>query len=170
MGTKERLKLKQKVEKIELLDLEAMKPHIIDMKTPEVVFKLLVDSDCVIFGRHIASSKVKGTKLHFSQKYDIALRPYQSPTCLDEKLAFVMANMALIKAGDIVYDPFFGSGSTGIAAAYFGAFVYGSDIDLRVLNGTKIGRKSYKPEVLSKVEETKENFDVFTNFMYYRQP
>ena len=77
--------------------------------------------------------------------------------------------MALIKPGDMVYDPFFGSGSTGTAASYNGAFVYGSDIDLRVLQGTRIGRKSYKQEVLSKVADADQGFDVFTNFKYYKQ-
>ena len=55
------------------------------------------------------------------------------------------------------------------AAAYFGAFVYGSEIDLRVLQGTKIGRKSYKQKVLSKVADADQGFDVFTNFNYYKQ-
>jgi len=76
VSTHKKLKLKEKVDKIEAIDLEVMKPHLIDLKAPEVVFKLLLHSDCVIFGRFIASSKVSGTKLHFTQKYDVALRPY----------------------------------------------------------------------------------------------
>jgi len=76
-----------------------------------------------------------------------------------------MANMAKVRPGDMVYDPFFGSGSTGVAMAHFKAIVFGSDIDLRVLHGTKIGRKTYNKEILSKVNS--DTFDVFTNFGYY---
>ena len=47
----------------------------------------------------------------------------------------------------MAFDPFFGSGSTGIALSHFKAVVYGSDIDLRVLTGSKLGRKCYNEEV-----------------------
>ncbi len=47
-----------------------------------------------------------------------------------------MANQALIKPGSIVWDPFVGTGSIIVAAAHYGAHVYGSDIDYRVLHGT----------------------------------
>lgn len=143
-----------------------MQPHAIDLTNPEVVLRVLVHKTGVIFGRRVVTSKIKGS--HFAQKYDVKLRPYQAPTCLDEKLAFIMANMAKIKAGDLVYDPFFGSGSTGVAMAHFKAIVVGSDIDLRVLHGTKIGRKTYNQEVLSKMEQA--HFDVFTNFTHYGLP
>ena len=50
---------------------------------------------------------------------------------MDSELSLISANQALIKPGFLMYDPFVGTGSFLVAAAYFGAFVLGSDIDGR---------------------------------------
>lgn len=39
---------------------------------------------------------------------------------MDPTLSLLMANQALAKSGDLVYDPFVGSGSLLVAAAKFG--------------------------------------------------
>lgn len=54
---------------------------------------------------------------------------------MDPLLSLVMANMACIKPGDIVLDPFVGSGGLLVAAAHYGAFVFGTDIDYLMLHG-----------------------------------
>lgn len=54
---------------------------------------------------------------------------------MDPQLSLIMANQALIKSGDIVMDPFVGSGSLLVAAAHFGAYVLGVDIDFLMLHG-----------------------------------
>ena len=54
-----------------------------------------------------------------------------------------MANQALASPGDLVYDPFVGSGSIALACSHFGAKVLGSDLDQRVLRGLGVGRKTY---------------------------
>ena len=41
----EKLKVKKKLEYIEKLDLEAMKPHHISLKDAEVKFKIVIDSN-----------------------------------------------------------------------------------------------------------------------------
>ena len=38
-----------------------------------------------------------------------------------------------VKKGDLVYDPFVGTGSILVAAAHFGAHTMGADIDIRVV-------------------------------------
>ena len=38
-----------------------------------------------------------------------------------------------VKKGDLVYDPFVGTGSILVAAAHFGAHTIGADIDIRVV-------------------------------------
>ena len=58
-----------------------------------------------------------------------------------------MANQALASPGDLVYDPFVGSGSIALACSHFGAKVLGSDLDQRVLRGLGVGRKTYNEEV-----------------------
>ena len=69
-----------------------------------------------------------------------------------------MANQALVKPGDLVFDPFVGSGSLAIACTHLGAQLFGADIDMRVLSGKAVGRPNctrYK------------KYDIFTNFDHY---
>lgn len=54
---------------------------------------------------------------------------------MDPQLSLLMANQALVKDGDIVLDPFVGSGSLLVAAAQFGGYVFGTDIDYLMLHG-----------------------------------
>ena len=51
----------------------------------------------------------------FYTRYDLKKRPYLGPTSTDHELAFLMANQAQITPGDLVYDPFVGTGSIAVA-------------------------------------------------------
>ena len=90
----------------------------------------------------------------------------------------MLANVAQVSEGSFVYDPFVGSASTLIACSHFGAFTFGSDIDMRVLLGTSVGRMSYDNELTESViknakpgtKEAESKFDVFTNFKHYKKP
>lgn len=42
---------------------------------------------------------------------------------MDPQLSLLMANQAMAGKGDLVFDPFVGSGSLLVAAAKFGAYV-----------------------------------------------
>jgi tRNA (guanine10-N2)-methyltransferase len=79
-----------------------------------------------------------------------------------------MANQGQCKEGDLVYDPFVGTGSIAIACQHFGSCVLGSDIDMRVLKGYGVGRKTKNTgiEGLDKIEK----FDIHTNFKHYKLP
>lgn len=50
---------------------------------------------------------------------------------------------------------------------HHGAFVMGSDIDMRVIKGYGVGRKT-KNDVAGLDQITK--FDIFTNFKHYKLP
>ena len=57
-----------------------------------------------------------------------------------------------------------GTGSIATALQHFGAFVFGSDLDIRVIKGYGVGRKTKnKIEGLEKIEK----FDIRTNFDHY---
>jgi tRNA (guanine10-N2)-methyltransferase len=94
-------------------------------------------------------------------------RYYLGPTSTDHELAFMMANQAELKEGDIVFDPFVGTGSILIACSVIGCSCFGADIDLRVLQGYSVGRKVKKS--LPGTEEIKRD-DVFANFKFYGLP
>jgi tRNA (guanine10-N2)-methyltransferase len=66
-------------------------------------------------------------------KYELSRRKYLGPTAMDAEIALLMATQALVQPGQLVYDPFVGTGSILIAAAHFGALTMGADIDIRVV-------------------------------------
>lgn len=85
----------------------------------------------VYAGRLIA----RGDMREVLKKFDLKTRPYLGPTTLDETLTFLLANLAGVKKGDYVMDPFVGTASILMALAYYGAFCVGTDIDIRVIKG-----------------------------------
>ena len=62
-------------------------------------------------------------------------RPFFHPGCMSPKLARAMVNLARVKKGDFVLDPFCGTGGILIEAGLIGAKVIGSDIDWRMKKG-----------------------------------
>jgi tRNA G10 N-methylase Trm11 len=53
----------------------------------------------------------------------------------EQNTFFQMANQGLARPGSLVNDPFAGTGSILYAAAWYGAYVFGSDIDGRPMRG-----------------------------------
>lgn len=71
---------------------------------------------------------------------------------MDPQLSVLMANQALVRPGHLVLDPFVGSGSLLVAAAKFGAYVMGSDIDYLMLHA-----KTRPSRISQKVRELDES-------------
>lgn len=129
------------------------------MKNPEASFHVFEDyapktpvPKYLYLGRFIAESgrQAKTT-------YDLKKRHYISTTSMDAELALLTANIALAAPGKIFFDPFMGTGGFPLAAAHFGAYVCGSDIDGRSIRGT--GGSARKGQVGKK--------DVAGNFAQY---
>eukprot|EP00914_Ancora_sagittata_P017817 GHVO01035098.1.p1 GENE.GHVO01035098.1~~GHVO01035098.1.p1 ORF type:complete len:199 (-),score=14.22 GHVO01035098.1:17-613(-) len=53
---------------------------------------------------------------------------------MDPTLSLLMATMGQVKANDLVFDPFVGSGGLLVSSAHFGAYVMGTDIDYNLLH------------------------------------
>jgi tRNA (guanine10-N2)-dimethyltransferase len=62
-------------------------------------------------------------------------RPYFHPTSTDPKIARVLVNLARIKKGDMVFDPFCGAGGILIEAGLMGMQLRGCDISAEMLEG-----------------------------------
>lgn len=67
--------------------------------------------------------------------YNIAKRPYFGTTTFESELSLVTCNLAQVKPGSLVYDPFVGTGSFLLGSSYFGGYTFGSDIDWLALKG-----------------------------------
>lgn len=68
---------------------------------------------------------------------------------MDPQLSLIMANQAQVQKGDVVLDPFVGTGSLLVAASHFGGYTLGTDIDFLMLHGrTRPSRISQKVRYL----------------------
>lgn len=105
-----------------------------DKATPQAYGKTppKLEPTQLYFGRWIA----KGSR-EVAEYYDLKKRRYISTTSMDAELALITANMAQADKGKVFFDPFVGTGSFCVAAAHFGAHVFGSDIDGRSFKGGK---------------------------------
>ena len=133
----------------------------VEMKTPEVVFSVLFDFgvkqmrdpplERVFFGVKIANESRS-----LVDKFNLKKRKYVGTTSMDAELSLIMSNFALVRNGKSVYDPFIGTGSILYAAAHFGGYCFGSDIDGRQIRGK--GGKSVQSNIdqyhLTKILDT----------------
>lgn len=167
--------MKERVEIIELFKKYPFDDEDVKLENPELVYKVIENTptERVYAGRVVVSYKVdensgKGKNDDtFHYKYCLKKRPYLGPTSTDHELAFLMANQAQIQPGDLVYDPFVGTGSIAVACQHFGCYMVGSDLDMRVLKGYGVGAKTKNQiEGLDKIDK----FNIYTNFKHYRMP
>ncbi|XP_074656260.1 tRNA (guanine(10)-N(2))-methyltransferase TRMT11-like isoform X2 [Tubulanus polymorphus] len=84
----------------------------------------------VYIGRWIADGN-RTLPNHFNLKK----RHFIGNTSMDPGLSLIMGNMASVQKNDVVMDPFVGTGSLLVAAAHYGAYVMGTDIDYLLLHG-----------------------------------
>ncbi|CAG9826079.1 unnamed protein product [Diabrotica balteata] len=109
----------------------------------------------VFFGKWIANGLRQLIK-----KLSLKTRKFIGNTSMDAQLSLLMANQAKIKEGDIVLDPFVGSGSLLVAAAQFGGYVLGTDIDYLMLHArTRPSRISQKSR--AKDESIRANMEQY---------
>lgn len=80
-----------------------------------------------------AVSLAAGARSHLMDLYSLKKRPYIGTTSMPPELTFLMSNFANVRLHDLVYDPFCGTGSSLISCAHWGAKVFGTDMDGRVL-------------------------------------
>ena len=94
----------------------------------------------IMFGRLVG-----GGQRDRIRKLDIKKRKFIGNTTMDPQLALLMANIGKVSEGSTVLDPFVGTGSLLVAAAEFGGFVVGSDIDYLMLHArtrpSRVGQK-----------------------------
>ena len=117
------IKMREQVTVIEMFKGFPFKNEDVDLQNPQITYKCFecMNTGTLFFGVKVAScrhSEKSGKNQNddtFYGKYDLKFRPYLGPTSTDHVLAMLMANQAQIKDGDMVYDPFLGTGSIAIA-------------------------------------------------------
>ncbi|MBW6461909.1 MAG: methyltransferase domain-containing protein [DPANN group archaeon] len=111
---------------------------IIDLNDPEHLIRIYKTDEKGFMGELIFLQSQEFSKRKAS------LRPFHRPVSLDPKIARVMVNLAQVKAGDHVLDPFVGTGGILIEAGLMRCRIAGIDMDEVMVEGTKTNLKSYK--------------------------
>lgn len=130
----------ERVEKIKTLDYLPAKGRC-NLSNPDVEWYFIeyygldpgnipANPEHIMFGKLIGNGN-----RDMINELSLKTRKFIGNTSMDPKLSLLMANQALVKDGDLVFDPFVGSGSLLVAAAKYGGYVVGSDIDFLMLHG-----------------------------------
>jgi tRNA (guanine10-N2)-dimethyltransferase len=91
---------------------------------------------------YVAIERIKLDKRHFEDSKPHK-RPFFYPGSMNPKLARCMVNLSRIKRGQLLLDPFCGTGGILIEAGLIGCKVVGSDIYWKMKNGTAINLDYY---------------------------
>jgi putative methyltransferase (TIGR01177 family) len=103
----------------------------IDLDRPDRKFLFGAGADGVLaFGEEIAVVDRAATDSRRMPKL-----PFRRPVSLAPKLGRVAANLAVVRAGDRVIDPFVGTGALAIEVALVGGRVTGIDSDATMVQG-----------------------------------
>lgn len=122
--------------------LEKTKAEV-NLENPDKTFFGILTDEKFIFGVELA--EILPTPFMKRQPKN---KPFFHPSAMPAKLARCMVNLAQPKGGELVFDPFCGTGSMLIEAALVGCRVLGSDIKRKMVAGAfqNLGYFSIEPE------------------------
>ncbi|MCW4016583.1 MAG: TRM11 family methyltransferase [Candidatus Bathyarchaeota archaeon] len=118
--------------------LETVKTSKVDLSNPQKTFFGVLTDNRFIFGLKTAEIIPKP----FSERRP-RRRPFFHPTAMQAKLARVMVNLAQPKRGDLLLDPFCGTGGMLVEAGLIGCRVVGFDAKPHILRGGLKNIKHY---------------------------
>jgi tRNA (guanine10-N2)-dimethyltransferase len=104
----------------------------VNLENPSTLIRTVLNGDEVLVGDRISQI----SKKHFFELKPHK-RPFFYPGSMHPKLARCMVNLTRIKRGERLLDPFCGTGGILIEAGIIGARVIGSDLDYKMVEGTK---------------------------------
>ena len=110
----------------------------VNLKNPKSLIRVVAFEDVV----YVAIERIKLNKKHFEETKPHK-RPFFYPGSMSPKLARCMVNLARVKEGQLVLDPFCGTGGILIEAGIIGCKVVGSDIYWKMKNGTAVNLEHY---------------------------
>ena len=113
----------------------------VDLKKPDKTFFGVLTSNKLVFGVKLAEMAPKTFSERRPRK-----KPFFHPSAMPSKLARCMVNLARAKTGELVLDPFCGTGSVMIEAAFIGCRVLGFDVQRRMAEGSQRNLKHFGVE------------------------
>jgi tRNA (guanine10-N2)-dimethyltransferase len=113
----------------------------VNLKTPDKTFIGILTNEKLVFGIKLAEIAPKPFVERRPRK-----KPFFHPSAMPSKLARCMVNIAHAKTGELVLDPFCGTGSVIIEAALIGCHVLGLDVQRRMTKGCRKNLKHFRIE------------------------
>lgn len=110
----------------------------VDLAHPQNEFVLYATRDGFVFGEKIAETSRRELKYR-----DNEVKPFKHPSTLQPDLSRALLNIARVRAGDLVFDPFCGVGGILLEALEIGAKVMGLDFKRNLLLGAIGNMKHY---------------------------
>ncbi|MDD3621836.1 MAG: TRM11 family methyltransferase [Methanofollis sp.] len=104
----------------------------VSLKSPEIIFRAIISEDRCFFGRVI----YEGLRSTYEERSPIT-RPFFHPGVMMPRMARAMVNLSLMMPGEVMYDPFCGTGGMLEEGRRVGARVLGSDADLFMVGGAE---------------------------------
>jgi len=125
------------------LILSGTEKTTVNLKKPDKTFTGILTNEKLVFGLKLAEIPPKPFVDRRPRR-----KPFFHPSAMQAKLARCMVNLARPKAGELVFDPFCGTGSMLIEAALIDCRVLGLDIKRRMVNGSikNLAHFNIKPE------------------------
>lgn len=115
--------------------------HGVNLKDPDNEIRIVM-SDCV----HVFLNEYSVDREDFEER-KVGNRPFFSPISLHPKYARALINMTGARKGDLVLDPFCGTGGIAIEAALMGFRTAVSDFDPEMVAGTRENMDHYGLEL-----------------------
>ncbi len=110
---------------------EAVKEARVNLKKPKKTFLGILSDGNFIFG--LKTAEIKAGEF---TKRGPSRTVFSHSAAMPPKIARCMVNLARPKAGDLVLDPFCGTGSFLVEAGLIGCRVIGSDVKNRMIRGS----------------------------------
>ncbi len=142
----------------------------VDLEHPENEYVAYLFEDKYILGKLVESLPRDKFQDRENQH-----RPFSSPVSIDPVQARLLVNLAEVKPGEKVLDPFCGTGGILIEAGLCGVAVYGTDIQSKMVEGSEENLEEYgviahdirEMSVEDAVEELDQDFEaVITDLPY----
>ena len=124
--------------KVGSLILENCNDIKVNLKKPKSLVRVVAFGSIV----YVAIEKIKLNKKHFENTKPHK-RPFFYPGSMSPKLARCMVNLSRVTEGQLLLDPFCGTGGILIEAGIIGCKVVGSDIYWKMKNGAAINLEHY---------------------------
>jgi len=102
----------------------------VNLKNPEKAFVGILTSGKFVFGVKLSEVSSKPFVKRRPKN-----KPFFHPSAMMPKIARCMVNLAKPKVGELVFDPFCGTGSMLIEAALMGCRILGLDVQKRMVKG-----------------------------------